>query len=98
MRLKPDYTRQILAADCAKKRIATFGRGKRASIRTLVAKKSVHAVFFLVGREKSASGTDFSETEVAVAKSVAKGLERVDVVMLERMVVTGALKEICHEE
>ncbi|HJV03114.1 MAG TPA: type II toxin-antitoxin system RelE/ParE family toxin [Burkholderiaceae bacterium] len=87
-----------LGAGLCKKRIATFGRGKRASIRTLVAKKNVHAVIFLAGREKSAPGADFSETEVAVAKNIAKGLEQADVVMLERLMAVGALKEMCDDE
>lgn len=85
-----------LGGGLCKKRIATAGRGKRGSIRTLVAIRSIHAIYFLVGREKSASGTDFSDTEVVVAKSVAKGFERMDEATLGRLAATGAIKEICN--
>jgi hypothetical protein len=48
-----------LGAGLCKKRIAIFGQGKRGATRTLVAKESAHGIFFLVGRQKSDSGSDF---------------------------------------
>ena len=39
-----------LGAGLCKKRIAVTGQGKRGSTRTLVAKESVHGIFFIVGR------------------------------------------------
>lgn len=85
-----------LGGGVCKKRIALSGQGKSGSTRTLVAKKHKLAVFFLVGREKSDPGSDFSSAEEAAAKIVAKGFQAADQVQLEKLKQDGILKEICN--
>jgi len=83
-----------LGGGVCKKRVATSGQGKSGSVRTLVAKKHEQAIFFLVGREKSAPGTDFSDKVVESAKLLAKGLERVSADKMTEMLETGTIEEI----
>ena len=44
-----------LGAGLCKKRIALKGQGKSGATRTLVAKQSPYAIFFIAGRQKSRS-------------------------------------------
>lgn len=64
----------------------------------MVAKQSPIAIIFLAGREKSAPGSDFTDMEVDFAKTVAKGFEKADQARLDRLILDGALTEICNEE
>jgi len=84
-----------LGGGVCKKRIATAGRGKSGATRTLVAKQSEHAIFFLVGRQKSDPGADFSDRDVAIARIVAKGLQAADVPKIEELKADGTIEEIC---
>lgn len=59
-----------------------------------MAKKHKSAIFFLVGRQKSDRGTDFSAVEEELAKIVAKGLASADDEKLEELTANGELKEI----
>jgi len=81
-----------------KKRIAVPGRGKRGGTRTLVAKRHVAAIIFLVGREKSETGGDFPDVVVEAAKIIASDLDRQPIERLEAMAADGNLKEICNAE
>lgn len=87
-----------LGGGVCKKRVAVPGQGKSGSTRTLVAKQHKSALFFLVGREKSRPGADFSDSEQEAAKVVAKILDAADVKKLNLMKADGALKEICNEQ
>jgi len=80
-----------------KKRVAIAGKGKSGSTRTLVAKKHERAIFFLVGREKSEPGSDFSDKVIDAAKLVAKGLEHASAAQMTEMVDAGTIEEICHD-
>lgn len=84
-----------LGGGVCKKRVAIPGQGKSTSTRALVAKKSPLAIIFLAGREKSASGSDFSDQEEAAAKILAKGFEKANAEKLESMKESGTLAEIC---
>lgn len=86
-----------LGGGVCKKRIAIAGKGKSGSTRTLVAKKHERAIFFLVGREKSAPGSDFSDHVIDAAKLVAKSLEGAKADMLSEMLDAGTIEEICHD-
>lgn len=79
-----------------KKRIAPPGQGKSGAMRTLVAKQHPEAIIFLVGREKSAPGSDFSDAVVEAAKVLADGLQALDLEKLTQMARDGLLKEICN--
>lgn len=86
-----------LGAGLCKKRIAMPGQGKSGSSRTLVAKKHKEAIFFLAGREKRESGTDFSDQEVEAAKIIATGLQAASAQKLAELVAAEILKEICND-
>jgi hypothetical protein len=86
-----------LGGGVCKKRVAIAGKGKSGSTRTLVAKKHERAIFFLVGREKSEPGSDFSDKVIDAAKLVAKGLEHASAAQLAEMVDAGTIEEICHD-
>jgi hypothetical protein len=81
-----------------KKRVAVEGRGKSGSTRLLVAKRHADAIFFLVGRQKSDSGSDFSVEVVEVAKGVADALQQQPIDKIEQLVSGGVLKEICSDQ
>ncbi len=85
-----------LGGGLCKKRVATAGRGKSGGARTLVAKQHAAAIFFLLGREKSAPGSDFSDDVVEVAKIIGASLQKLTETMIDEMTVTGSLKEICN--
>lgn len=87
-----------LGQGVCKKRIALPGQGKSGSTRSLVAKQHKSAIFFLAGREKSDPGTDFSASEEAAAKVVAKVLQAATLEMLETLKINCVLTEICHEQ
>jgi len=86
-----------LGGGVCKKRVAISGKGKSGSTRTLVAKKHERAIFFLVGREKSEPGSDFSDKVIDTAKLVAKGLEHASAAQMTEMVDAGTIEEICHD-
>lgn len=85
-----------LGGGVCKKRVAVPGQGKSGSTRTLVAKKHNDAIFFLVGREKSQPGSDFSDKEVDAAKIIASGLQAAEAQKLDELLADGILKEICN--
>jgi len=86
-----------LGQGLCKKRIALPGQGKRGSTRTLVAKRHPHAIIFLIGREKSGAGSDFSDTVVEAAKAIAISLQRQSLDKLQELADIGQLKEICND-
>lgn len=87
-----------LGSGLCKKRIAISGQGKRGATRTLVAKESPSAIFFLVGRQKSDPGTDFSDSQVDAAKVIGTALQKSSLLAMEDLIADGVLKEICHED
>jgi hypothetical protein len=87
-----------LGSGLCKKRIAISGQGKRGATRTLVAKESPSAIFFLVGRQKSDPGTDFSDSQVDAAKLIGTALQKSSLSAMEDLIADGVLKEICHED
>jgi hypothetical protein len=87
-----------LGQGVCKKRIAVPGQGKSGSTRSLVAKQHKSAIFFLVGREKSDPGKDFSPNEEEAAKNVGKALQAATVAKIEAMKTDGVLMEICHAQ
>lgn len=86
-----------LGAGLCKKRIAISGQGKRGAARTLVAKESANGIFFLVGRQKSDPGSDFSDVQVDAAKMIGAALQKSSLIFIEELIADGVLKEICHE-
>ena len=92
------YYEADLGGGVCKKRIPILGQGKSGSIRTIVAKKNRDAIIFMVGREKSDPGSDFTNKEQAAAIILAKTFEKADRYKLQDLVDVGILKElICNE-
>lgn len=87
-----------LGQGVCKKRVAFPGRGKSSSARTLVAQRHAAAIVFLVGREKSDPGPDFSDVVVEATKNIASNLNRQSIERLDAMASDGKLKEICNGE
>jgi hypothetical protein len=85
-----------LGQGVCKKRIAVPGQGKSGGTRTLVAKQHAAAIIFLVGREKSEPGPDFSDVVVEAVKAIASDLNKQPIERLEEMAADGKLKEICN--
>lgn len=86
-----------LGAGLCKKRISISGQGKRGATRTLVAKESGNKIFFLVGRQKSDPGSDFSDAQVDAAKIIGGALQKSSTEKINDLIQEGILKEICHE-
>ncbi|MBU3545030.1 type II toxin-antitoxin system RelE/ParE family toxin [Polynucleobacter sp. MWH-Mekk-B1] len=93
-----EYYEADLGGGVCKKRIPILGQGKSGSIRTIVAKKNRDAIIFIVGREKSDSGSDFTNNEQTAAIILAKTFEKADRSKLQDLVDAGILKElICND-
>ena len=93
-----EYYEADLGGGVCKKRIPILGQGKSGSIRTIVAKKNRDAIIFIVGREKSDSGSDFINNEQTAAIILAKTFEKADRSKLQDLVDAGILKElICND-
>ena len=92
-----EYYEADLGGGVCKKRIPILGQGKSGSIRTIVAKKNRDAII-IVGREKSDSGSDFTNNEQTAAIILAKTFEKSDRSKLQDLVDAGILKElICND-
>jgi hypothetical protein len=86
-----------LGSGLCKKRIALPGQGKSGSSRTLVAKKHKDAIFFVAGREKNQSGTDFSAQEIEAANIIGTALQAASAQKLAELISADILKEICND-
>lgn len=86
-----------LGGGVCKKRVAVKGRGKSGGTRLLIAKQNVFGVFFLVGRQKSDPGTDFTPNQEEAAKVVAKALNKADESNLKDLLAAGTIREIGNE-
>ena len=87
-----------LGGGICKKRVAIAGMGKSGGARTLVAKQHAAAIFFLLGREKSSPGTDFSDAAVEAVKLIGVNLQIQPMSKLDEMKFNGSLKEICNDK
>ena len=87
-----------LGGGICKKRVAISGMGKSGGTRTLVAKQHAAAIFFLLGREKSSPGTDFSDAAVEAVKLIGANLQIQPMSKLDEMKFNGSLKEICNDK
>jgi hypothetical protein len=87
-----------LGGGVCKKRIALPGKGKSGSTRTLVAHHMRSAIVFLVGREKSQPGGDFSVQDEEAAKVIAAAVKATEAKLFEPLVSDGFLMEICNGE
>lgn len=87
-----------LGKGVVKKRVAYPGKGKSGGARLLVAQRMKGFMIFLVGRDKSDPGSDFTKEQEDAAKELALAYEKLDSAELEQVIQSGALKEICNED
>ena len=87
-----------LGGGVCKKRIPILGQGKSGSVRTIVAKRNKDAIIFIVGREKSTPGSDFSNKEQEAATIIAKAFEKSDRDELKNFIDMGILRELICDE
>ena len=92
--------RGLLEADLGggilKKRIALPGRGKRGSIRTLLATNRNERWFFVFGFEKN-KRANISDNELESLKKLAKHLLGLTAAQIIAAIEEGALVEVEHE-
>jgi len=81
-----------------KKRVAYRGGGKSGGARLLVARRAKNALIFVVGRDKSDPGSDFTSEQIEAAKQLAAAYAALDEEQLQRVIETGALKDIGDAE
>jgi hypothetical protein len=79
-----------------KKRVALPGKGKRGSLRTLVATRKAETWFFLYGYEKN-ERANISNDELEGLQEIAVQLLMRTLVQLDEAVRDGSLQEICHD-
>lgn len=85
-----------LGGGVVKKRIALPGRGKRGSVRTLVATRRGSLWFFVFGFEKAERG-NISTTELSALKELGGHLLGLSGRELRIALDDGALEEICRD-
>ena len=87
-----------LGKGVVKKRVAYPGKGKSGGARLLVAQRMKGFIIFLVGRDKSDPRSDFTREQEEAAKELALADEKLDSAEFERVIQSGALKEICNDD
>ena len=83
-------------AGIIKKRIATKGRGKSGSVRTIVAFKNGKDCFFVYGFEKNAK-SNISSNEEKALKIIAASLFKLSKEEIIQQIKKGALMEVNDE-
>lgn len=86
-----------LGRHMVKKRIALPGRGKRGSVRTLIAFKQTHRVFFIYGFAKNARA-NIDDAELRALKQYAKTLLGYSEKVLTKAIEAKILIEIANDE
>jgi hypothetical protein len=87
-----------LGKGVVKKRVAYPGSGKSGGARLLVAMRMKRFIVFLVGRDKSDPGNDFTPAQETAAKELAIAYEKLSAEQIEVAIGSGALKEIDRDE
>lgn len=85
-----------LGGHILKKRVALPGKGKRGSLRTLVATRKAETWFFLYGYEKN-ERANISDDELEALQEIAAQLVVRTPAQLDEAVRDGSLQEICHD-
>ena len=86
-----------LGGGIVKKRIALPGRGKRGGVRTLIAFKKAHCVFFIYGFVKNAHA-NIDDAELRALKQYAKTLLGYGQKALSKAIEAKILIEIANDE
>lgn len=86
-----------LGGSVLKKRVATKGRGKRGSVRTIVFFKKGRVCFFVYGFEKKEKD-NITDNEEKAFKIIAKNLLAFSDTILKKQVAQGNLFEVYDEQ
>ena len=86
-----------LGGNVYKKRVALPGRGKRGSVRTILATNRDDRWFFLYGFEKN-ERENITQTELTALRCLAQDLLSCPDAALEVALASGELTEICHDK
>lgn len=85
-----------LGGNIFKKRIALPGRGKRGSVRTLIATKKADRWIFMFGFEKN-ERENITQAELAAIQGLARDYLEFSDSVLRAVIATGQLEEVGHE-
>lgn len=85
-----------LGGELIKKRVATAGKGKRGSFRTIIAYRQGDRAFFLFGFAKN-ERANVSQRELAALKMFAKALMAKNPSELDAAVERGLLMEVGYD-
>ncbi len=91
--IQNDLVDADLGGHVVKKRIALPGRGKRGSVRTLLAFKQAHHVFFVYGFAKNARA-NISDAELKALRHLANELLSYGDAQLHKAIKAKALIEV----
>jgi hypothetical protein len=86
-----------LGGSVVKKRVPLPGKGKRGSVRTLVATQKGPFCFFMEGFKKNEKD-NISKAELKALQEYAALLLALPLDGLNRFVADGKMQEICHED
>lgn len=84
-----------LGGGIVKKRVAFPGRGKRGSVRTLLATNRNNRWFFLFGFEKN-ERDNITQLELDALKELAQSWLSISEELLQAALIAGELEEITH--
>jgi len=85
-----------LGGGIVKKRVALPGRGKRGSVRTLVATNKDSRWFFVFGFEKN-ERANINTKEKEALQRLAEDLLKLSLKEIDMAIKRGQLQEICHD-
>lgn len=84
-----------LGGNVFKKRVGLANKGKRSSVRTIIATNQGSKWFFVFGFEKN-DKSNISRHELEVLQDLAKDLLGINQTQIDEAVAKGTLEEICH--
>jgi len=87
----------FLGDDLFKKRIASKGRGKSSSVRTILTFRSHKTTFFLYGYEKN-ERENVSKNEVNALKIIGKSMQNFTKIEIEERLDNGSLIEVKYDK
>ena len=85
-----------LGGNIFKKRVALPGRGKRGSVRTLIATNQGDRWIFMYGFEKN-ERENITQAELTAIQGIARDYLEFSEPVLMAIIACGQLEEVCHD-
>ena len=85
-----------LGGNIFKKRVALPGRGKRGSVRTLIATNQGDRWIFMYGFEKN-ERENITQAELTAIQGIARDYLEFSELVLMAIIACGQLEEVCHD-